>query len=766
MATKAAKADIKKPALYKMISYKGTSGAKSYTPLTAAKRLREHEKSIGVGFSSVIAGLNAIGATINSIAQNTQGLLGTWQDSIASQVKDANRIEKIKAKNKKLQEKRDAKKEKEEKDRRALLAREKSTKDPKKKKLVKNPVVAAVAKQSEGFLKWLGKIVGSLISIAILDWVRKNPEAVEKLVKTLGAIGKFIFKVVGFLAGMSLDGLTEFLENPISLKGFFGIFKFLAGAVPLFAGFAILKNPIGSIKLIGKVVGGIITSIKRLFGLNTKADKFKQFKLKKLGKGGNFFQSKTGKLAMGLGAGATAATAVLASGGTGTEAAGAGVGAAGGQMLGAKLGAATGIPGMGAVGGMIGTMAGGAVGKQIGTMIGPIVEPFKKWFAQISTIFNDVLKDIKEPLEEFFKTLGSFLSGILTVVEPHLPLITKIISTGLKVVFAPLWLGIKALTAVMKLFTGGGGEKKEEVVDTKKGETEGTPPPPPTTQKDEVTKPKEMTPERKQELLIKRAKSKLRRASSKEAKEMWKKEIASLEAGNKPSPGMAKGGWIHGPQSGYPVSLNGGRSVSFIGHGTEWVGRKAGGRAFVVPFNTPATKTNKGLTKRRLGEASRGGFALPSHMSKGGNVYVSKGSNVYSNVHMAQGGNVYMAKGGETNKPTGWRRWLAGAADQVTGGFFDFDKQGHSIYQAAGQLQKAGEIIESVKQAMTEQKAERLTQPSVTQINDSNPAVVVGEEGEDMPIIIPGRDELDSDKYIKPKYGLIAEFLTDPVEFM
>ena len=741
MATKAAKADIKKPALYKMISYKGTSGSKSYTPLTAAKRLRTHEKSMGVGFSSVIAGLNALGATINSIASNTQGLLSGWQQSIATQVADANRVEKLKAKNKKLKEKRDNKKEKEEKDRRALLAREKSTKDPKKAKLVKNPVVAAVAKQGEGFLKWLGKIVGSLISIAILDWVRKNPEAVEKLVKVLGAIGKFIFKTVGFLAGMSLDGLVDFLENPVSLKGFFGIFKFLAGAVPLFAGFAILKNPVGSIKLIGKVVGGIITSIKRLFGLNSKADKFKQFKLKKLGKGGNFFQSKTGKIAMGLGAGATAATAVLASGGTGTEAAGAGVGAAGGQMLGAKLGAATGIPGMGAVGGMVGSMAGGAVGKQIGTMIGPIVEPFKEWFSKISTIFNSVLKDIKEPLEEFFKTLGSFLSGILTVVEPHLPLITKIISTGLKVVFAPLWLGIKALTAVLKLFTGGEGKKEvslEEVKDTKKGSVEGSAPPPPKTQKDEVTTPKELSPERKQEMFIKRAKFKRKRASSPEMEAAWDKEIASLQAGNKPSPGFSRGGWISGPQSGYPVSLDGGRSTSFIGHGTEWVGRSSGGKAFVVPFNTPATKSNRGLTGQRLGEARRGGFGLPSGM----------------------------AKGGKVDKPQGWKRWLAGAADQVTGGFFDFDKQGHSIYQAAGQLQKAGDIIEAVKQHMSEQKAERLAQPSVTSINDSNPAVVVGEDGDDMPIIIPGRDEIDSDKYIKPKYGLIAEFLTDPVEFM
>ena len=123
----------------------------------------------------------------------------------------------------------------------------------------------------------------------------------------------------------------------------------------------------------------------------------------------------------------------------------------------------------------------------------------------------------------------------------------------------------------------------------------------------------------------------------------------------------------------------------------------------------------------------------------------------------------FHAKGGELK---GWKRWLAGAADQMTGGFFDFDKNGLSIYQASGQLQKAGEIIEAVKQTMTEQKAEKLSQPTVTNINDSNPAVVVGDEGDDMPILIPGRDELDADKYIKPKYGLIAEFLTDPVEFM
>ena len=74
-------------------------------------------------------------------------------------------------------------------------------------------------------------------------------------------------------------------------------------------------------------------------------------------------------------------------------------------------------------------------------------------------------------------------------------------------------------------------------------------------------------------------------------------------------PQMAKGGWISGPQSGYPVSLNGGKSISFIGHGTEYVSRKAGGQAFVTPYDTPATRKNPGLTAMRQAEAKRKGFA-------------------------------------------------------------------------------------------------------------------------------------------------------------
>jgi len=81
-------------------------------------------------------------------------------------------------------------------------------------------------------------------------------------------------------------------------------------------------------------------------------------------------------------------------------------------------------------------------------------------------------------------------------------------------------------------------------------------------------------------------------------------------------PQKAGGGWISGPQSGYPVSLDGGNSTSFIGHGTEWVGMKkaSGGSlssAFVIPFDTPRTVNNPALTASRYREAKAGGYVLP-----------------------------------------------------------------------------------------------------------------------------------------------------------
>ena len=75
-------------------------------------------------------------------------------------------------------------------------------------------------------------------------------------------------------------------------------------------------------------------------------------------------------------------------------------------------------------------------------------------------------------------------------------------------------------------------------------------------------------------------------------------------------PSLAKGGWISGPMSGYPVSMDGGKNVSFIGHGTEYVAQKAAG-GFVVPFDTPATRKSPGLTGSRIKEAKSRGYSVP-----------------------------------------------------------------------------------------------------------------------------------------------------------
>jgi murein DD-endopeptidase MepM/ murein hydrolase activator NlpD len=118
----------------------------------------------------------------------------------------------------------------------------------------------------------------------------------------------------------------------------------------------------------------------------------------------------------------------------------------------------------------------------------------------------------------------------------------------------------------------------------------------------------------------------------------------------------SKGGWISGPMSGYPVSLDGGGSTAFIGHGTEWVGFKkaAEGGAFVVPFDTPATKNNPGLTGSRMRQAKQGGYALPGYQG-GGKVKDPKGSGDAGLKTATSGGAVITSKYGPR-----WGRFHAG----------------------------------------------------------------------------------------------------------
>lgn len=101
-------------------------------------------------------------------------------------------------------------------------------------------------------------------------------------------------------------------------------------------------------------------------------------------------------------------------------------------------------------------------------------------------------------------------------------------------------------------------------------------------------------------------------------------EDEGFSKGGRVVPQRAAGGWIHGPMSGYPVSMDGGKSTSFIGHGTEYVAPARSGGGFVIPFNTPATKNNPGLTNRRIGEASRMGFDLGGLIGPGSDDHMMK----------------------------------------------------------------------------------------------------------------------------------------------
>jgi len=158
-------------------------------------------------------------------------------------------------------------------------------------------------------------------------------------------------------------------------------------------------------------------------------------------------------------------------------------------------------------------------------------------------------------------------------------------------------------------------------------------------------------------------------------------------------PQRASGGFINGPQSGYPVSLDGGRSTSFIGHGREYVARKSNGGAFVVPLNTPGTKTQPHLTSKRMGEAQSQGFDIGGMVSAfQGGFNPGKGfSNPMSqNVmpsfapeskFMSQGGGLPgFANGGNLNKNI-FMHWTAGGYNWKNGPY-------HTTVQGDGSLYK------------------------------------------------------------------------------
>ena len=733
MANKAPAIKVQKAKLYKMISYRGTGGGKKFTAITAADELSKITKDQDKAFKSITSGMNSLGASMNGIALQVEAMTQAMKDRVSAKIRGDNITKKQEIAADKAEADREKKKTNAERLREAKQKRaDDEENSEKKKKKVEGEKMDAFKKAAKsafgGFFgaiaRFLGGIFKLFIAFAALDWISKNPEKVQKLAEGLAAVGKFIWNITSFLVGSSLDGLIKFMENPISLQGLLGFGQFLLSAAPIFLGIAFLKAPGATVKAVTWVVTSLVKGILNI----GKAVKIGS-KLKK------FASSRFGKVAIAGGVGLSAYLGAKAAGDSQGEAVGAGVGTGAGALAGEAIGNKIGGPLGGMIGGVAGGFVGGKVGKAIGGFLEPIFEPIQKFFGMVGEVFNNVMAPIKESLGGFFEALGAVMGGILNFIEPHLPLISKILGIGIQVMFAPFFLGLKALTAVLKFFAPKTDEVDKEK--SKQGKAAGG-----RFQTAKMVKPKmasggtfnlqdEMAKQLRKTMKVAKAFGQLMQlpfkalgvgimtaiggigkvfgaflpapirnmlgsmvapiakifgvpmsaiggsaASSEEMKGedegkaegvnsamTWEEKLLEAIAGDHGTialfgklfkaitehpifkgvkavakgllgavgsffgfseggyvPGRAMGGWISGPQSGYPVSLDGGMTTSFIGHGTEWVGMKgfSGGGAFVVPFDTPATRQNPGLTSQRMGEAMRGGYSMPSGFAKGG----------------------------------------------------------------------------------------------------------------------------------------------------
>ena len=640
---------VPKATLYKMVSYKGSTGGKKYTPLQSADEMGKMQGDMGKGFQAVIGGINSLGASINSIALGVQSMTSSLKTSIGKQVKAANTIEKVQKEAIKADDDREREKIKNEQRQKKLEQRNQSEEDGEvggKRGLFKN--IGKAFKENTkksfgglftGLVRLSTYFLKIVMGMAALTWIAKNPEAIQRLAKTLATVGKFILNMSSFLAGNAFNGLIKFLENPISLKGLFGALQFVAAAVPLFATLAFLKNPRGTVKAFAWVLSTLGKSLGGIMKAGGRMDKLR-----------GFYRNKFAKVGLGVGLGLGAAFAVSQSGGDAFEAVGAGVGATGGAMIGQSVGNAIAGPVGGALLGAAGGFLGGKAGQGIGKFLSPLTEPLGRFFKDVGKVFNDIMAPIQESLSGFFEALGGVMNGILDFIEPHMPMITKILGIGINTLFAPLFLGLKALTAVLKFFAP--KSKGDEVKETPSSKTEKL------SSSSQSTQPTadgvEETPINQPDikLQIELTEDRIAKLKSGEIPDkdgfklaFAKKKLKILEdnlseGGEVAPPKFAKGGWINGPMSGYPVSLDGGRSTAFIGHGLEWVGSKmASGGAFVVPYNTPATKKDSGLTSRRFREAMMGGYALPTK-AEGGEVEQVIGNVEVENKIMGQGFNI------------------------------------------------------------------------------------------------------------------------------
>jgi GH24 family phage-related lysozyme (muramidase)/exonuclease VII small subunit len=612
--------------LFKMISTKGIS-KRSVTNTDFGTMITVQD----TGFRQMGKALNSIGASVNSIAIMLENMNASFRDSVQAQIRSQEKIADAQddaAKDTAVREEKDIRAKRKEEGRAADdLAEAKQegrfSKFAGKVGFAAGMVAGKVANGMMNLLANLGSFFMSLVGFASLDWISRNPEKVQKIVDFMVTAGKFVYQVASWLTGVALDGITDFMENPISLKGLLGIGKFFLVLAAIFAGPTLAKL---GLKLLLK--GGYKLILKPLFSLLKGVGKL-LFNMTKVAAKGIFkagkFLVKNPKVALGV----AAVAGVAALGKMAYDANQPNTGVEGGKSQAEETNA-----------------YGGMTGDPMSMLAMPDVnfediempdltegmdpkaleELAKQQVAEKLMYSADEIKaqteeDSKKSAESQKKKGGNFWSALKPIFQPIIDLFNGVKDMFVKVVgffkselddtigfFGELFGTVKEFISpyVDKLKRLGGGLLKNLLLPY---------------------------------VTMFTAVQKVLDIFKKKEDEDKKKEMAR----GGPLPQKAKGGWISGPQSGYPVSLTG-QGVDFIGHGTEWVGMKgyaSGGSAFVVPFDTPATKANPGLTNQRWGEAMRGGYQLPG-FAEGGvfdfakkMIKIHEGSNIVGGRHRA-----------------------------------------------------------------------------------------------------------------------------------
>jgi murein DD-endopeptidase MepM/ murein hydrolase activator NlpD len=556
----------------------------------------------------------------------------------------------------------------------------------KSKSVEDNPIIKQGKKAFGGIFDFIKELVVGFIKYKVLDWLSK-PENVKKIERTIDFF-KNLFKTLKLIFDVVMGpqmALAKLMQDLIS--GGFNLFVNFIGGVVNFFSLKWLPNIDGFIKtlqdlpkifteMIPNAINGIINFFtKTLFG--AAEDEGEKAVSASIGE----VSAESSKSTEGSSGVETETTQNKESNSPNILS---GISSMIDNTIGATpigIVAKGAMGAMGAIGNAIGGMFGG--GKKDtpqlreGGIVGPSnqssnvsVEPLDKLgeVSGIGSVLKNTIKMFMELLTMPFKLVGAAIIALIMNTVGKIPGVGPFITPIIDNIVSKFGLP----SSIKSLVMGGSEQKKPDSEPTKSDKTKPTksdkPEPTTTTSTPSAATPAPaptLTPPDTTPAPAPPTAVSDTTPTPTHAPSTTSTSSPNINGDISGTPNddqtKSKGGWIVGPQSGYPVSLDGGNSVSFIGHGTEWVGFKksAGGgvstSAFVVPFDTPATRSNGGLTKRRWNEAKSGGYVLPKY-ARGGRVNDNKrGSGDEGLKTKTSGGSVVTSRYGSR-----WGRWHAG----------------------------------------------------------------------------------------------------------